>query len=432
MENISNKALLFTIDEANSDEEEVYIDLVGISSTVSVRMDEVDGKDCFVLTVMKPVFGEEDNPDEDVAFQWSFPVDDYESPNITCKVDGEYIYVKLYDGENDTHFQLKHEYGEGLVMDLVENGEVFDSLGYLTYDDMNREEPEEDMEAELGIEKLSGELNSELRKFDYKDKLETDDFATTINEIKAIYETFKSLVSEESQHKAMERKILNALATGGEFAKEAFLVFNNLFMEKTAPKKQGWEAGITPERAKEIREGLYLDRDVLLKRKDGLQEDILTLIKGRQENIGSVSITSHNTILALKDWNNEISFIVAQGAERGVINLFNVDAHLSVDRYEPITAKNWLEEPLVMNGGDDELSSKMSKVALSESDLRELVIKDKTRALAHTEDSISLEASLYAIMDSDGDIVRKTKEKNIEKRAKNGETQSTTQERKPS
>jgi len=365
-------------------------------------------------------FGEEDDPDDDIAFEWSVAVDEYDEPKLSCRAEGEYLYVNLYEGTNDLHIQFKHQFGEGLVMDLVEHGEIFDSLGYLTYEDMNREEEDPD-------ETLDGEL----KKFDYKDKLEDPAFNEAVEKIKTTYS--KMIVDmDENEINTLKNKILNSLATGGEFAEEAFFALNDMFAERGTIKKDGWEADITPERARELIEGLYLDREVLQNRKDSVQKDILELIRGRRENVNFSMMASHNTILALRDWRDNVSFIVAQGTERGLINVFDVDAHLSVDRYEPSVAKQWLKEPLEVNDSNDEYSTKLKKVALSESELREIVIADKTTNLSATKDSQFLEASLTAIIEGGGDIVKKAKERNAEKRQDSAENRKNPETRKMS
>ena len=155
----------FDINETYSDEYTVYADLSGICSTVNVGIGEKDEKYFISLIVLKPVLLEDDSEEDDLAFDYTFPVPDGMVPSLSYTTKGEYLYVNLYKG-SDSHFQLKHQFGEGLVMDLVEDGEITQSLGYLTYDDMNRIEPSSGaiIEEDEDVVKKAKDRNAEKRE----------------------------------------------------------------------------------------------------------------------------------------------------------------------------------------------------------------------------------------------------------------------------
>lgn len=145
---------------------------------------------------------------------------------------------------------------------------------------------------------------------------------------------------------------------------------------------------MTKENAKKYVELMGLDEDKVASIVLEIEKDLKEL-READAYTGSVSLVSHNTILALK-YKGEVSHIVTQGQnDRGMINLGEVDRYLSVPRYEPKVAKEWLGEKLVLNSdyltGDDydEMMSNYEKYTLGERELRGIVIKDKEGALEH-------------------------------------------------
>lgn len=182
------------------------------------------------------------------------------------------------------------------------------------------------------------------------------------------------------------------------------------------------ENTISKEKAQEMLRNY--DRKEILARKRELQRDVIELT--RQFRRRGLMIVRHNTILGLRDGNGKVSHII-DTSKRGLKNLHDVDRHLTVPRYEPSVAKKWLQEPLVLNGGHDEFTSKMEKVLLSESELREVVLADKTQHLDHINDTLRIEAVLRGVMNAktpqEGDkIVADARKRNAEARKQNRET----------
>lgn len=129
---------------------------------------------------------------------------------------------------------------------------------------------------------------------------------------------------------------------------------------------------------------MILDIAETQKQADTLRAEINEL-EAQKNHRGGIMITGHNAILALVDWNNRVSHIVDTSTSRNLVMIYELDRHLAVQRFTPKAAKNWLAEPLKLHGGNDELSAKMSKRLLSESELREIVIQDKTITLGALE-----------------------------------------------
>lgn len=152
---------------------------------------------------------------------------------------------------------------------------------------------------------------------------------------------------------------------------------------------------MTKENAKKFVEIMKLDEDKVANIILELEKDLKEL-REAEAYTGSVALVSHNTILALK-YKGEVSHIITQGKnDRGMINLGEVDRYLSVPRYEPKVAKEWLAEELVLNSdyltGDDydEMMSNYEKYTLGERELRGLVIKDKEGALDHWKRNLEI------------------------------------------
>lgn len=114
----------------------------------------------------------------------------------------------------------------------------------------------------------------------------------------------------------------------------------------------------------------------LQERVAGLNKEIETL-----EYYGasrSIMICSHNTILAIKMFGG-ITHVVDTKEDSNLKMIGRVDAHLSVQRYEPKTAKAWMKEDVGFGNscGDDYERTAPEKVLLSERELREIVLADK-------------------------------------------------------
>jgi hypothetical protein len=108
------------------------------------------------------------------------------------------------------------------------------------------------------------------------------------------------------------------------------------------------------------------------------------------KNKKSIMITSHNAILAIRSiWNyedssynsNKITHIIDLSEERNLKNIESIDCHLSVPRYTPRDARNWLLEDTKFNNSDKNLT--IAKTVLSEKDLRDLVINEKKSTLEY-------------------------------------------------
>lgn len=379
----------FVLDTSNSSEMEVYAKLTGIDSTVIISLSNIDGRHFAVLAVLKPTFIMGGDEVEHIAFQRAYELPEDTEPFIHASVGDEYLFVELTKDSN-LHFQLKHRLGEGLVMDVVKDDEVIESFGFLFYDDMD------------DIEDYDELLDDALAKFHYKSQLDDFVFAKAIKEIERAF-TVLTIGANDAKKEEIKNNILNSLATGGKNAEEAFFSISSFFarLDMGKYKENLLNMDLSKEKALEIRELLNLEPEVVKSHRLKLLGEILTLVRGRQENIHSVSLVAHNTILGLRDWNNKVSFIIDQKSDRGVINLFNVDGNLSVERYTPEVAKKWLEEPLRLSVGDDELTSKMSKVLISEPELRQIVMADKMNALVFAEKNIVLSSVNSSILDGE-------------------------------
>lgn len=103
----------------------------------------------------------------------------------------------------------------------------------------------------------------------------------------------------------------------------------------------------------------------------------------------SIMVCSHNTILAIKMFGG-ITHVIDTKEDSNLKMIQRVDAHLSVQRYEPSTAQAWMEEETTFGTsveGDYDRKAP-EKVLLSERELREIVLADKRGTVEVLERSI--------------------------------------------
>lgn len=124
-----------------------------------------------------------------------------------------------------------------------------------------------------------------------------------------------------------------------------------------------------------------------------LETDIATLnYYGDSKNI---MICAHNTILAIKMF-GRITHVVDTDEERNLKMIHSIDAHLSVPRYTPKSAKAWLNEDTKFGNDveDYEDAETPEKVLLSEAELRVIVIENKQNRLEAQNRSLGYYNSL--------------------------------------
>lgn len=436
------KPSLITIDELNSDKEELYADLAMVGSTINITLlDDLEGNERVSLSILEPIFQEIEESGKCV---FTHTKDIYGiDMGLEYKVEGEYLYASVVSkGEEILTYSIKHQEGEGLSMDVLKNGDITEELGWLSYEDMSPkvDNPDEkidffkdfteeekdvvmyvlqsyqdqrtDIELKQKMEVAIANLREGHIEVKYLDYIATDmsirldDELSNMREntefLDAILENIKilnkaevmcrSIVTGENKEKTNKEKILNALASGrtDEFD-EAFFKMNAHFSESVYIDEDLLNK-MTPEKAKELHDGLWLEEDFLKKREKELHSEILELT--RQSMKRHIMICKYSTILALRNYRGNITHIVNPSTERGLVNLGDVDMHLSVPRYEPETAKEWMKEELNLYGGDPELSAKTTKETLSESQLRDLVLNEKKKQLDSCERSLVLAKSL--------------------------------------
>ena len=128
----------FVLDRENSSEEEVWAELPGVCSVYVKVADIGNGKSEVSLSV-STLFSEEE------PISASFEVERLGIPEIHLKPKQLVTlpgYLLVYAGPLHS-VQLKHEPGEGVVVDLVVGGEVQEELGCAAYDAFDPDEQEE-------------------------------------------------------------------------------------------------------------------------------------------------------------------------------------------------------------------------------------------------------------------------------------------------
>lgn len=151
---------------------------------------------------------------------------------------------------------------------------------------------------------------------------------------------------------------------------------------------------LTKENAQKLVELLHLNKEKEIARKNEILADLEQLRKDAADT--TAILVGHNSILCYfrkrETMEDELVFVVDPDTDRRLVNLYQVDKFLTVPRYTPKTAKEWMATPLglQMPGGSkiDNDYSDYYKAILSERQLREYVIQDRENTLSFIEENL--------------------------------------------
>lgn len=172
------------------------------------------------------------------------------------------------------------------------------------------------------------------------------------------------------------------------------------------------ESKLNKEKAVELMALLGYNRESLLETEKKLVEDIEEL--EAQKNSRSIMICRHNTILTLEltseyDNSKKISHVITTDRETQELKampIMEVSRYLDVSRWEPDTAKEWLQEELIVTNPlftaeeNEEYNKNYKKVTMGEYDFREIVLEDKRKFLSHIRQELGNETYLQELINS--------------------------------
>lgn len=131
----------YVLDEANSDIDNVWIDIVPVMVTAKAELYTTNGSNHYVgFVLLQPSLELEEEDDyRDEMLECKFKLGDYsEERSLVVETAGEYCTINVYrDQKLEVYFQIKHEIGEGIVVDLFDaQDEPIRELGCVLYDDI--------------------------------------------------------------------------------------------------------------------------------------------------------------------------------------------------------------------------------------------------------------------------------------------------------